>query len=229
MAYQENCLICGAPLEYLSADRPMTCALCGKEEASKTRCTAGHYVCNDCHTQGMDELHSLCLAYEGRDPMALLLQLMEQPWCHMHGPEHHVMVGAALLTAYHNAGGNVALDEALREMLHRGRQVPGGACGFWGACGAGVSTGMFLSIALGTTPLERETWGLANTMTAQALAAIGRVGGPRCCKRDSFLAVQAAVALCRDKLGVEMDCSAPVCPHYRRNAQCLGSRCPFHP
>jgi hypothetical protein len=29
--------------------------------------------------------------------------LMAMPFCHMHGPEHHVMVGAALLTAYHNA------------------------------------------------------------------------------------------------------------------------------
>ena len=59
MSYAENCLICGAPLEYLSCDEPMTCALCGKSELSKTRCTAGHYVCSDCHTQGMDELTAL--------------------------------------------------------------------------------------------------------------------------------------------------------------------------
>ncbi len=228
MSYAENCLICGAPLEYLSCDEPMTCALCGKSELSKTRCTAGHYVCSECHTQGIDRLTALCLAYEGRDPMALLLQLMEQPWCHMHGPEHHVMVGAALLTAYHNVGGAIDLPTALGEMLRRGRQVPGGACGFWGACGAGVSTGIFLSIALGATPLAGQAWGLANTMTAQSLTAIGSVGGPRCCKRDSFLAVQTAADFCRDKLGVVMDCSVPVCPHSHRNAQCLADRCPFH-
>ena len=34
----EECLICGAPLEYLDADVPMTCALCGKTENSKSRC-----------------------------------------------------------------------------------------------------------------------------------------------------------------------------------------------
>ncbi len=229
MSHKENCLICGAPLEYLTADLPMVCALCGKEEASKTRGSCGHYVCNDCHTQGMDELHALCLADQGRDPMALLLQLMERPWCHMHGPEHHVMVGAALLTAYHNAGGSLDLSAALSEMLRRGRQVPGGACGFWGACGAGISTGIFVSIATAATPLAQETWGLANSMTALALQRIGAVGGPRCCKRDSFLAVQAAVELCRDQLGVEMDCTTPTCPHSHRNAQCLRAGCPFHP
>ena len=57
----------------------------------------------------------------------------------MHGPEHHIMVGAALLTAYKNAGGEIDLQQALVEMMSRGRSVPGGACGFWGACGAGIS------------------------------------------------------------------------------------------
>lgn len=31
--------------------------------------------------------------------------------CHMHGPEHHIMVGAALLTAYKNAGGDIDLGK----------------------------------------------------------------------------------------------------------------------
>ena len=44
---------------------------------------------------------------------------------------------SALLTAYHNAGGEIELESALKEMYKRGKSVPGGACGFWGACGAG--------------------------------------------------------------------------------------------
>jgi len=227
MSFAENCLICGAPLEYLAHDEVMTCALCGKQEPSKTRCTAGHYVCNDCHTQGMDAMTALCLAYEGRDPMPLLLQLMDQPWCHMHGPEHHVMVGAALLTAYRNAGGDLDLPAALTEMLRRGRQVPGGACGFWGACSAGVSAGMFVSIATAATPLSAESWGLANTMTSRALGAIGAVGGPRCCKRDSYLAITQAVAFVKEHLGVKMELSKPKCIHSAQNNQCIGVRCPF--
>ena len=59
------------------------------------------------------------------------------------------MVGAALLTAYKNAGGAINLRESVMEMLNRGKAVPGGTCGFWGACGAGISAGMFVSILSG--------------------------------------------------------------------------------
>ena len=152
---------------------------------------------------------------------------MAMPFCHMHGPEHHVLVGAALLTAYRNAGGALELGEALKEMQSRGRAVPGGACGFWGACGAGISAGQFVSIATGSTPLAVESWGLSNRMTAKALEAIGTVGGPRCCKRDSYLAVLAAVDFAAEQLGVRMERSAPVCTRSKQNNQCIGTRCPF--
>ena len=223
----EECLICKAPLIYLEQDREMECAICGKRELSKTRCVNGHYVCDPCHRRGLDSIISLCLTSDTRDPIALLRELMALPFCHMHGPEHHVMVGAALLTAYKNAGGEVDLALALPEMLRRGQSVPGGSCGFWGACGAGISTGMFVSIISKATPLSGEAWGLANQMTARALAAIGQIGGPRCCKRDSFLAVLAAVDFVREHFGVELERRPVPCTHAHLNAQCLGGRCPF--
>lgn len=225
----EECLICKAPLLYLQKEKEMTCALCGKKEMSRDACMRGHFVCSRCHTAGMDEIIGLCLAESSPCPQEILEKLMARPFCHMHGPEHHVMVGAALLTAYHNAGGQVDLAAALKEMMARGRQVPGGACGYWGACGAGVSIGMFVSIITAATPLTQAPWGLANRMTAAALQAIGTVGGPRCCKRDSFLAVQAAVPFVKEHLGVEMESRAACCTHFSRNNQCIGQRCPFFP
>ena len=223
----EECLICKAPLEYLTQDEMMECALCHRREPSKTRCVNGHYVCSDCHTQGMDSVYGLCLSESSRDPIAVLEKMMSMPFCHMHGPEHHVMVGAALLTAFRNAGGDIVLSEALREMLQRGKAVPGGVCGFWGACGAGISAGQFLAIATASTPLAKEPWGLSNRMTAKALESIGNHGGPRCCKRDSWLAVLAAVDFAAGHLGVSMEKSVPVCTYSGRNNQCIGKRCPF--
>lgn len=217
----EECLICKAPLEYLTQDEVMECAICHKKELSKTRCVNGHYVCNDCHTQGMDSIFGLCLAETSTDPVAIVRRMMDMPFCHMHGPEHHVMVGAALLTAYQNAGGQLDLEKALREMYSRGREVPGGACG------AGISAGQFLAIATASTPLAVEPWGLSNQMTAQALDSIGKAGGPRCCKRDSFLAILAAIDFTREHLGVEMKRTVPVCSYSSRNNQCIGKRCPF--
>ena len=224
---KEECLICKAPLEYLTQDEMMECAICHRQELSKTRCVNGHYVCTECHTQGMDSIFGVCLSETSTDPIAIIQKMMQMPFCHMHGPEHHVMVGAALLTAYKNAGGDIDLQQSLNEMYRRGKQVPGGTCGFWGACGAGVSSGQFVSIVTGSTPLATEAWGLSNRMTAKSLENIGKVGGPRCCKRDSWISILTAAAFVREHLGIEMTPSTPVCSYSSKNNQCIGIRCPF--
>ena len=59
---QAECLICGAPLEYLLEDAGMKCAICGAVERSKTRCVAGCYVCDACHSSGVDAICGVCLA-----------------------------------------------------------------------------------------------------------------------------------------------------------------------
>ncbi len=166
---KKECLICEAPLVYLESDKIMVCTVCHKKENSKTRCVNGHYVCNECHTKGMDVIIGFCMSETSKSPVWIIKQLMEQSFCHMHGPEHHVMVGAALLTAYKNAGGDIELHQALIEMMNRGKSVPGGACGFWGACGAGISTGMFVSIISNSTPLTVEPFALSHLMTSKAL------------------------------------------------------------
>ena len=224
---EEECLICKAPLEYFEKDEMMECSICHKTELSKTRCVKGHYVCNDCHTRGIDTIIGICLGETSKDPIEIIEKMMSQPFCHMHGPEHHVMVGSALLTAYKNAGGNIDLKEALAEMQSRGRSVPGGACGFWGACGAGISAGMFVSIITKSTPLEVTPFGLSNQMTSRALEKIGSIGGPRCCKRDSYLSILAAIDFVKEKTGIEMEKPKVICSRSHQNNQCIGKRCPF--
>ena len=224
----EECLICKAPLEYLETDKEMECELCHKKQRSKTRCINGHFVCDQCHTSGMDEIMAICLNSKSKNPIEIMEKMMAIDACHMHGPEHHTMVGAALLTAYKNAGGDLDLKKAICEMQKRGQEVPGGVCGFWGACGAGISTGIYLAIALKSTPLSKEAWGLSNQMTSRALDAIGRNGGPRCCKRDSYLAITKAVEFTRENLGVNMQLGKIACSHSHMNNQCLKEACPFH-
>jgi hypothetical protein len=50
----EECLICGAPLVYLEEEQWMECAVCHKKVKSRAYCEAGHFVCDTCHTSGMD-------------------------------------------------------------------------------------------------------------------------------------------------------------------------------
>ena len=222
-----ECLICGAPLRYLDNEIEMECELCHKKVNSKVQCENGHYVCDECHMAGLDEIINLCLNEDSKNPIVIINKMMEMPFCHMHGPEHHVMVGAALLTAYKNCKTDIDLKNSLIEMINRGKAVPGGTCGYWGACGAGISTGIFISIITNSNPLTNEPFALSNEMTSRALAAIAKVGGPRCCKRDSYLSILTAIDFVKEHFGVEMEKAVVKCEYSAQNNQCIGRRCPF--
>ncbi len=120
-------------------------------------------------------------------------------------------------------------------MKKRGSQVPGGTCGFWGCCGAAVSTRIFVSLVTGATPLSGKSWGLSNQMTSRALAQIGAIDGPRCCKRNAFLAMKEAVRFAEEHLpnaeGKKIQMELPdeiICTFTSKNHQCIGKRCPFN-
>lgn len=229
MTTAEECLICGAPLEYLDKPEMMECSICHQKVENNVRCVNGHYVCDACHTTGIDSIMGICINTKSKNPFEIIEAMMNLKTCHMHGPEHHIMVGASIITAYRNAGGEIDLNWALTEIVRRGKLVPGGACGNWGACGAGISTGMAVSIITRCTPLAKEEWGLSNLMTSQALANIASHGGPRCCKRDSYEALLSAIEFIKEKFGIKLEKPEHVvCSRSAMNNHCLGSHCPFH-
>ncbi len=174
-----------------------------------------------------NSIAAFCLAEKSKDPVEILLSLVKYLDCPVHNPVHHILVGSALLTAYKNAGGKIDLKESLEELRTRAEQVPGGACGYWGACGAALSGGMFVSVVTGSNPLSNEEWRLSNLMTAASLGAIGEIGGPRCCKRNSYIAISEAVKFAKEHLNVEMELHQIKCIHFSKNSQCIGTRCPF--
>ena len=227
--FRTGCAVCGAPLVYHSDQRTMVCAVCGGEFPSNAECENGHYVCDRCHSDGIGMVGAVCRESSSRDPTEIATVLMRLPGVHMHGPEHHVLAGSALLSAYRDCGGDIDLESALEEMERRGRQVPGGVCGLWGCCGAAVSCGIAYSIITNSTPLSGESWGRCNIMTSRCLEAVGSLGGPRCCKRDTYTALIAAAKYISETLGVGMSAGNPVCGFSRMNGQCKGAACPYHP
>ncbi|MDO4662438.1 MAG: DUF5714 domain-containing protein [Tissierellia bacterium] len=223
----DECLICKSKIEYLDKEIEMECFICHKRELSKTRCVNRHYVCDECHTEGIDQVFDLCINEKSKDPIYILNKMMSMPFCHMHGPEHHILVGEALLTAYKNAGGEVDFVSSLKEIRSRGKKVPGGICGFWGACGAAISSGIFISVISKSNPLEIEPFALSNKMTSRSLEQIGNIGGPRCCKRDSYLSILQAIDFVEENFGIKMDKENVTCNFHQFNNQCIGKRCPF--
>lgn len=64
-------------------------------------------------------------------------------------------------------------------------------------------------------------------MTAKSLEQIGKVGGPRCCKRDSFLSILSAVDFVEENFSISMEKPEIICRYSSENNQCIGTRCPF--
>lgn len=171
-----------------------------------------------------------CLAEKSTSPYEVFRNVARRDFVRMHGPEHHVLDGAAVLTAYRNAGGEVDLPSALAELMSRGLQMPGAMCGRWGVCGATASVGAALSILEGTGPLTSDdSWGSHMVYTSRALEALSRIGGPRCCKRDAYVSLETAVDYIRERFGVRLEKGDIRCEFHPQNAQCLGERCPFFP
>lgn len=226
----EACLVCGADIVYFDMAREMECVFCGEKFMSNASCAEGHYVCDACHgKKAIENGIAICRGSREKNPIAILRQVMGDPYVYMHGPEHHVLVAASLLTAFKNSGGQVDYEAALARIVEQGSRVPGGICGFWGSCGAAVSTGIFMGAVTESTPLTRESWGLANAMTAASLTAISAIGGPRCCKRNGYTAILQAIDFCKEHFGVEMEREDPVCTFFGGNGQCIGKRCPYNP
>lgn len=178
-------------------------------------------------------IHETCLTWRGEDPAALLEALMSDERCAAFGPVHHFLVGASLMTcawpmARHDGAG---LSEALAELDSRAVCVPGATCAKWGMCGAAASCGMAFAVLAGNAPLCSEGWSEGQLMVSEVLAAIARAGSPRCCKRDSRIAVRTAVPWLNDYFGtgLRVEGTGPVCTVADRNKVCLGCGCPYFP
>ena len=222
-----DCGVCGKPLVYATESVTMICAFCGKEEKTLIYCPADHYVCDSCHSKAaLDILRQVLASTQVTDPGLIIEQVMSHPSVPMHGPEHHAIVPAALITAVRNTGYAVS-EGALEKALERASKVPGGWCGLYGDCGAAVGVGIAVSVITGATPLTGKPRTLALAATSFALSKM-LDDQPRCCKRASRTAIAAAVEFLRERLGANLILSSPVkCTYSARNQQCAREHCPY--
>lgn len=163
---------------------------------------------------------------------ALLVRLMDTPGVPMHYPYHHFITPAALLTlaAMERGTGADTLSAQLSLAEERARTVPGGFCGNCGACGAAIGAGIFVSVFTGGSPMSVENWQWANEVTSLCLHKIASCPGPRCCKRVTFLASQAAVPYLNEVCGLSLSLDEEIsCHFHNKNPDCLERDCPFYP
>jgi hypothetical protein len=224
-----NCGVCARLLVYATESVTQTCAICGKEEKTNIYCPSGHYVCDACHSKAaLEVLKQVLASSKSTDPLEIIEQVMAHPSVPMHGPEHHAIVPAAIITAIKNAGYPVP-ESAVDKAIERGSKVPGGWCGLYGDCGAAVGVGIAVSVLTNATPLMGKERSLALGGISFALSRM-LDGQPRCCKRASRVAVEAAVEYLEDKLSIKLTKSKGItCTYTVRNQQCAKTECPYYP
>ncbi len=173
----------------------------------------------------------VCAESTSTDPIAIAKRLMAIEGVPVNGPVHHLLDGAALLAAMRNAGADVDLGACLGELFERGSMMPGAICGRWGVCGSAASVGAALSAWRGTGPMSGDQYYADNLeLTSRVLAEEAKLGGPRCCKRNAFTALRVASEFVRERYGIAVHASMPVCGYFKANKNsCIRDRCPYYP
>lgn len=231
---QSKCLICENDKIYFDEDMQVVevCNICGTEFEADSTCANEHYVCHMCRQKAArEDIVAHCLSSVHKQPYPLLFELMKLPKVAMHGPEHHLLLTAALLTAYCNEKNVLAdLPNYLTAANERSIAVPGGACGFWGICGAAIGSGIYMSIISEASSFSKAEWKTTGQLTAACANVISNEGGPRCCKRDSFLSLAEAIPYSNTVLDTHFSLLDDVkCEFYPSNHECKRLACPFFP
>ena len=84
-------------------------------------------------------------------------------------------------------------------------------------------------IKLDSTPLSIREWKRSNLMTARSLLTITKHGGPRCCKRNTFLAIKEAIKFLKTHFDFTLKIDKKIrCDFTDLNKERLKQQCPFY-
>lgn len=170
-----------------------------------------------------------CIEIKSKDPIAIFNFMCNKDYIPMHGPEHHVLDGACLLTAFYNAGGQIDIKKMLEKIMAEGMMMPIGTCGRWGVCGAVTSVGAALSLLdRNRQEAPAKLWGDRMNPTSNAVLRMSEIGGPRCCKRNGYIALTEAIRYINANFEIQLPEHDIKCGFSSRNPQCLGEKCPYN-
>ncbi len=226
-----TCILCGDELFTLPKEIEVRCDFCGKIGFASHQCGNSHYICNECFSMSPVEYVKIaCLKYKGIDPNALAVEIMNTPTIRMHGPEHHFILPAVLLTCIYNLKGKAdELKEKLDSLEIRTNSETPDHCEYnIGNCGAAIGSGVFLSVFLDRKIEDEDEWSLSNQLVSESIKRIAELGGPRCCKRDTYISIQTAIEFLKNKFSIELPLSDAKCTFSLRNKSCKHEDCIFY-
>ena len=168
--------------------------------------------------------------HQGAKPAEMLEDVLGQgEGTPVHGVWHHALIGEILLVCLRNAGHPIT-DGLIDEVIDRGRQIPGGSCGFLGICGSLASAASAYSILLGSTPVATAPREQLLAFTDRLFARLSEIGGSRCCKKSSYVALEVAVEeLAQLGFALSTEEFEGRCPFFASNDTCDGDACVYFP
>ena len=131
-----QCLVCGKPLLYKKDPALVICYHCGIQTKSQTVCSEGHFVCDECSRR---DVYSIildeCILYKENNPIELAQRIFNNEKIRIHGPEHHLIVPAVMLSVWcnHKKIDDKTKKELLKEAQNRALRIQDGICASHGA------------------------------------------------------------------------------------------------
>ena len=227
--HRSGCMVCGAELVYFKTNQDKVCHYCEHTISANAQCANGHFICDTCHsTDAVEIIKQICLHSQKTDVVSLMQTIRSHPKFPIHGPEHHALLPAVILTALRNTGNEIT-DKQIITAIQRGQTVAGGACGFLGVCGAAIGVGIAFSVLLGASPLEGDKRQTVQLATHKVLGDIALYNGPRCCQRELWLALKSASQLLKENMGKELMVKKIICEQFSQNKECIHNQCPLWP
>ena len=162
--------------------------------------------------------------------MEIALLLMKHPAIPVHGSENHLVTAYSLLTALRNTGEVTVGKREFERVAQRLKKASHGICGSWGVCGCAIAAGAVFSIITGATYLSDKERSLALRVASKILDEIAQIGGPRCCKAATFVAIRVAVEFFKRELAIPIQTftDPKPCIFSKLNTECLKGRCPYY-
>ncbi len=227
LKYRSGCMVCGNDLLYPDKEVELVCHYCGQHAIANAHCDKKHFVCDHCHSEdALNVMEHLCEESTETDMLEILARLRKHPSIPVHGPEHHALMPAIIVTAYRNCGGKIE-DDLIATAIRRGHQIIGGSCAFTGICGSASGVGIAFSLLLQANPVKAEQRQIVQQITQQVLADIAELKAARCCQRDCWLGLKKAAELSNEYLPIPLQADAVIgCYQRQQNKECIGMDCP---
>lgn len=226
----EDCLFCGAPLQYLERSQEMTCLYCGKKEQGNIKCPDGHYICEACHnSDSMRLIEEIVFTTTSNNPFEISELLINHPALPVLGCQHAYIAGGALMAAIKNQGSGVSPEDIKEVFARTGRQAQGGYCGLTGICGVVPAIVACFSVLTGSRCGTDRQQQITMEAATRVMRAITALTGPSCCKAYVRAGLEVAVRYLGESLGIVLPLErVSKCRHSLRHPHgCRTERCPY--